>query len=232
MRRFATVKSKMSKYIGIMYKIKRHLPMKSRLQIFHSFVQSHLNFCSLVWGFAAKTYIETLFAEQKKAMRAIMPGYVNYFYNDGQKPAHTKQYFNKYDILTVHGIIVKNSLNFMHRVNHFPNSYPQSIVQTIPSNAPCAGSDHNHNYNNCVAWLDTYGNTGYRTSVFYKGPLLTLTPHYIDSLTTASFLSYKSHLNIVKQKLLDLQTVGDEDSWPNFIIYSIPGLRKSNRLNS
>ena len=44
-----SLKSKMSRYVGILYKIKHLLPMKSRLQIFHSFIQSHINFCSVVW---------------------------------------------------------------------------------------------------------------------------------------------------------------------------------------
>ena len=84
------VRSKMNRYMGIMYKIKRHLPLEVRLQIYHSFVQSHLNFCSLVWGFAAKSHIELLFTKQKQGVRMVMPGYVNYFYKDGQLQLHTR----------------------------------------------------------------------------------------------------------------------------------------------
>ena len=64
------VKTKMSRFIGVMFKIKRKLPIKARLQIFQSFVQSHLNFCSLVWGFAAKSHIDSLFTKQKQGIRA------------------------------------------------------------------------------------------------------------------------------------------------------------------
>ena len=56
------VQSKMTRYIGIMYKIKKFLPLTARLQIYHSFVQSHVNYCSLVWGFSTKSNIEALFA--------------------------------------------------------------------------------------------------------------------------------------------------------------------------
>ena len=69
----------MSRFIGVMLciilygnRIKHKLPLKARLQIFQSFVQSHLNFCSLVWGFAAKSFIESLFAKQKQGMRAVL----------------------------------------------------------------------------------------------------------------------------------------------------------------
>ena len=65
-RHIQTVLSKMSRYIGIMYKIKKYLPLKARIQIYHSFVQSHLNYCSLVWGFTCKSNIETLFSRQKR----------------------------------------------------------------------------------------------------------------------------------------------------------------------
>ena len=36
-----TIKSKMSRYLGIMYKIRNHLPMQACLQIYYSFIQIH-----------------------------------------------------------------------------------------------------------------------------------------------------------------------------------------------
>ena len=67
-----SVQSKMSRYVGFMYKIKKYLPLNARIQIFHSFVQSHVHYCSLVWGFSSKSYIETLFAKQKKRLRGVI----------------------------------------------------------------------------------------------------------------------------------------------------------------
>ena len=225
-KHISTVKAKMCKYIGIMYKIKHHLPLKARLQIYHSFVQSHINYCSLVWGFAAKSHIESLFVTQKKAMRAIMPGYVNYFYKDGQLPTSTKSSFNEHKVLTVHSIIVKNALTFMHRTKHFPNSYPSSITQIIPPNAPTNGSDHD----TAADWLLHYNNHTYRPSIFYKGPLLATTLHYTKTLKLSGYLSYKAHALTTKHYMLTLQSGEDDDEWPNFLLYSIPGLRHSNRL--
>ena len=62
------LKSKMSRYVGIMYRIKPFMPLKVRIQIYHSFVQSHLNYCSLVWGFTTKSNIDSLFRPQKKGI--------------------------------------------------------------------------------------------------------------------------------------------------------------------
>ena len=50
----------------------------------------HAHYCSLVWGFAARTHIDSLFSKQKKGIRAVVPGFINYKYRDGVLPGHTK----------------------------------------------------------------------------------------------------------------------------------------------
>ena len=77
-------------------KLKRVLPLKARIQIFQSTVQSHLNYCTLIWGFLAEFNIELLFRNQKRVMRAVMPRYVNYFYKEGKISTHTKESFLLY----------------------------------------------------------------------------------------------------------------------------------------
>jgi hypothetical protein len=54
------LKVKMARYVGKMNRIRINLPLSVRVQIYNSFVQSHLNFCSLVWSFAAKAQINSL----------------------------------------------------------------------------------------------------------------------------------------------------------------------------
>ena len=105
----AALKTKMSRYIGIAYKLRNIIPLTARKNIFNSQVQSHLNYCSLVWGSSSKSNVESVFTTQKKAMRSIMPGYVNYYYKDGICPSHTKSSFNDLGILTVHNVILKIS---------------------------------------------------------------------------------------------------------------------------
>ena len=117
-------------------------------------------------------------------MHAIMPGYVNYFYNDGKLPGHTKFSFYEYGILTIHGMMIKSALLSMHKVKHFPSSLPQSIRKTVPDNAPTIGSDHD----NCSAWLQKYGQACYTSSIFGKVPLLTITTTNIKFTTLLSIL--------------------------------------------
>ena len=59
------IKAKMSRYVGILFKLKKSVPISARKNIFYSFVQSHLNYCSLVWGLGTKSSIEPLFWSKK-----------------------------------------------------------------------------------------------------------------------------------------------------------------------
>ena len=222
----SALKSKMSRYIGIMFKLKNILPLKARIQIFHSFVQSHINYCSLIWGFSSKCNIESIFTKQKKGMRTVMPGCVNYFFNDGNVPEHTKPAFNKSGVLTVQGVIVKNALLFMHKVKHFPHILPQSIVDTIAENAPSYGSTHE----TCDDWLNEYNNAYHRKSIFFKGPLLAADSlNIIPDDSSVPINIYKSK---IKSRLLDIQNLGDVEEWQpdNFLLYCISGLRVSTRI--
>mgnify|MGYP006161042577 CR=1 FL=1 len=215
----------MSRYVGIMYKIKKFLPLKARLQIYHSFVQSHLNFCSLVWGFCSKSNIDAIFSKQKKGLRAVIPGFINYKFRDGEIPGHTKSFFSEYKILTIHGIISLNTFIFVHKARKFSSSLPSSIADTISSNSPINESTHE----TCEEWLKKYDNNIYRNSVFYKGPLLLLSNTIELNLSPASFLTLRAYKNNVKYALLKTQSIGDQDQWENenFILYNIKGLRKS-----
>ena len=219
------IKTKMSRFIGVMYKIKRQLPIKARLQIFQSFVQSHLNFCSLVWGFAAKSHIESLFATQKQGIRAVIPGYVNYHYKDGKPPVHTKFAFKEYEILTVHGIIIKNALTLLHKINNMTSLLPKSIVELFPSNLPKNGTSYEDN----IDWLTIYSQAGLRASVFYKGPILSITEHNRNITSLASLFSLNIYKKSATRVLLDLQSAGNGEEWPPFLLHSLPGLRRSSR---
>ena len=219
------VQSKMSRYVGIMYKIKKFLPLNARQQIYHSFVQSYVNYCSLVWGFTAKSNIDSLFTKQKKALRAVIPGFINYKYKDGKIPGHTKSKFSEYKILTIHNIIALNVFLFLHKIHNYPTLLPKSIRETIPVNSPVAGSNHE----SCESWLKIYNNTFYNKSVFFKGPLLLSGTTIYENLPLTSFRAMKLYKKNIKEALLNIQSSGDSDDWQNnnFILYDFSGLRRS-----
>ena len=103
---------------------------------------------------------------RKKGIRAIVPGFINYKYRDGELPGHTKPYFNEYKILGVHRVIVTNALLFIYKIRYILSLLPISVRLVIADDAPIPGST----YETSNAWLTIYGNTVYRKSVFFKGP--------------------------------------------------------------
>lgn len=210
-----------------MHKIKHILPLKARLQIYQSLIQSHLNFCSLVWGFAAKSNIESLFIKQKQGMRTVMPGNINYFYDKGNLPEHTKMAFKEYEILTVHGIITKNALTLMHRVRNMPGTLPKSILELFPDNIPSYLSSHDVN----ATWLSTYNTVEFRSSIFYKGPILSITEQNKEITCPSSIFSINIYKESAKRVLLETQSSGPDEIWPNFLLFNLPGLRSSTRIN-
>ena len=223
-KHISTLRSKMARYICVMYKLKRILPLKIRIKIYHSFVQSHINYCSLVWGFCAKSHIDTIFRAQKKGMRAVIPGYIQYKYKDGVTAGHTKSFFNDFGILTVHGVIVVNALIFVHKIRHFPLSLPQSVRETIAHDAPLPAATHDTNQE----WLSNYNNHVYRNSLFFKGPLLSITSEFSENVTLASLFNLDIYKKDVKKLLLTIQARGNEE-WCaiNFPLCNISGLRKA-----
>ena len=159
----------------------------------------------------------------------VMPGNVNYFYRNGQLPAHTKNSFNEFGILTIHGIIACNAMILMHRLKYFPDTVPKSVRNLFPGDTPSFGTSASSD--ECNGWLDTYGGPTFRPSVFFKGPLLAISDTNKEILTNLSSLfSLNIYKRSVKQKIIEQQTSGDDESWPPFLIHNIKGMRHSTRL--
>ena len=196
---------------------------------FNSLAQSHINYCSLVWGCTNKSKIESLFVVQKKAMRATMPGWVNYFYQDGLCPTHTKPAFSQLYVLTVQNIILKNIMIFLNKVHHYPHLLPLSVKQTISSDSPSPDTVSDYT----SEWYSTYNSSPYNTSVFFKGPLLyTSIMSDNDNIKNVGPNSFK---NSITEYLHNVQCPDhDENEWnsSNFPLYSIAGLRRSDRIRS
>lgn len=216
----------MSRYVGIIYKLKNKVPLSVRIQIYHSLIQSHLNYCSIIWGFAAKTHIAGLFSAQKKGLRAIMPGFTSSYYKDGKLPTSTKAHFINYNIMTIHSIICKNTLMLLVKASYFADQVPPSIIDIIiQSNKP-------NDESQLTVWNDKFGYGKYRNSFFFKGPLLREQLNYPQYSSTGCLASMQLLKKRLKNCILEIQGSGDIDEWlpKNNILNSITGIRKSARL--
>ncbi len=227
----AAVKAKMSRYIGTLYRLKKKLPLKARLLTFNCLVQSYINYCSLIWGTTNKYKIEQLFIAQKKAIRAIMPGNVTYYYKDGLTPTHTKPFYNNHNILTVQSIILKNIWIFMNKVHNHPHLLPKPVLDTIAADSPKPSNDDPTPY--LSVWYQTYNTPTYRMTTFFKGPLLFSDLYKINDWITYSNIT-KFKTNAKFHLLIDVQHNIDCESnnlLPvNFPLYQVTGLRSSARI--
>ena len=223
-----SLSTKMSRNCGILYKMKGILPPKAMLTLYHSFIQSHLNYCSLIWGLGSKNSIKALFVCQKKAMRTLIPGYVNYYYNKTSKepPNHTKQAFNENKILIVHSLILKNLMLFMHKLNYHAHLIPDGIIEIFPSS-----TTESENIEVLTERLVSEAN-----SMFVKG--LRLYSEVMIEATEADPLLHTpilgSFKNRLKLHLLSIQSKGSGTEWDpeNFRLCIQKAKRKSPRLNT
>ena len=126
--------SKISRNAGIIFKLKGLVPQNVLKSVYNSLIQSHLNYCSNIWGLGSKSSINRIFTAQKKAVRAADVKFNNCFYNSetGELPCHTKEIFARNNILTVHNLIAKNCLVAMHKV--YINTSPPKISSLFKCN--------------------------------------------------------------------------------------------------
>ena len=228
------VKAKMSRYVGVLFKLKKFLPLSARKNIFHSFIQSHLHYCSLVWGLGAKSYIEPLFAEQKKAIRSLMPGYNSNYYKNGMAPCHTKAFFTEHNIPTLPSIILSNIIIFMNNLHNRKNCLPSSVANII---SPCAPKPSEIN-ENCVSWLNMNSTLKLRNTLSFKGPLFFA--KYMLEISRHCRTNKELNLPIdlfkkqTKSFVFKLQSGGRCEEWEgkNTPLYYVPGLPRICRKNA
>ena len=114
----AALATKISRNAGILFKLRGTIPLHVLKTLYFSFIQSHLCFCPSIWGLGSQNSLSRIFSAQKKAIRAISPGYTNYYYNKetGEIPSHTKHTFNDNSILTVPNLILYLTMTTMSKI--------------------------------------------------------------------------------------------------------------------
>ena len=115
----ATLASKIARNAGVIYKVKGIVPLHVIKTLYNSFIQSHLVYCSNVWGLGSKNSVARIFSAQKRAIRVVKQGFVRYFYkkDTGELPAHTKNIFAENEFLTIHNLIAQQAVAFMQKVS-------------------------------------------------------------------------------------------------------------------
>ena len=67
----ANISSKISKGIGVLYKLRHFVPSRILINIYNAIVLPHLNYCNEIWGKTYKLHVDKLYTLQKRAVRLI-----------------------------------------------------------------------------------------------------------------------------------------------------------------
>ena len=152
------------------------------------------------------------------------------YFKDGELPTHTKTFFTKHKLLTVHNIILKNIAIFFHTLLQSPNTLPPTIVQLIPIDAPSPVNTIEPDYNS--SWYATYNSHPYDRTIFFKGPILfnDIVHEFPEILSPYS--NKQSLVKRIKKCILNIQNIGDDIEWvsDNFKLIGLTGLRRSKRI--
>lgn len=63
--------NKLSKYVGLFYKLRHFLPLSALLILYRTLFEPHLNYCNVIWCNTFTTHLTKLISLQKKVIRAL-----------------------------------------------------------------------------------------------------------------------------------------------------------------
>ena len=112
------VAKKIANNCGVLFRA-RHVLNKGTLKsLYYSFIQSHIIYCSSVWGLGSKNSLQNIFVSQKRAIRTMT--FTKLYKKDKLSGiytyGHTKPIFKDYELLSIHNLVLTQALNLMHRI--------------------------------------------------------------------------------------------------------------------
>ena len=116
--------TKLSKYVGLFYKIRHVLPFSALLTLYKCLFEPHLNYCNEIWCNTFPSHLSKIEVLQKKVIRAICWADFN---------APTDPLFH------THGLLKLNELNLYHNactMYQVVNNINQRLCDLIPIYLP------------------------------------------------------------------------------------------------
>ena len=138
--------NKVSKSIGILFKMRKFLPNQTLKSLYNSLVNPYLLYCNLSWGGTYMCHLKPLFLLQKRAIRVI---------NGADYLAHTNPLFLSSGILKLEDLHI---FNLCVHIYKFRNLYSER--------------EHDHNTRSTGNLVPTFQRTNLtQRSLFYCAPL-------------------------------------------------------------
>ena len=107
-----TVCTKVSRSVGVIYRLKFILPEMILITIYNSIILPYLNYCNVAWGNTFKSYLDKLRVLQKKAVRLI----TNSHYIHPSSPL-----FLRLKMLPLSELVLFNCVLFMFKLQSIPH---------------------------------------------------------------------------------------------------------------
>ena len=107
-KHICTIESTLAKNIGLLYRAKPLLQVKSLKSIYFAYIQSYLNYANIAWGSTYRTKLKTIYFYQKHAVRIV--------FNEG-KLTQPRSLLRALHALNVYQVNLYQHLNFMCRLN-------------------------------------------------------------------------------------------------------------------
>ncbi len=173
----------MSKYCGILYRLKDVLPSETLLSLYNTLVLPHLTYCNIIWGDPNNTNLHLIYFKQKKIVRIC---------TNSQWLTHSSPLFKKLNILTIYDIhkLIIGSFMYNYTFNKLPINFTDYFTQ---NNAI-------HNYPTRISHKyrpHVFKSNLARNTIRRQGPLLwnTLNDDLKNTKTVNVFKrKYKTHL--------------------------------------
>ena len=102
-----TIKRKISKSIGMMYKARYVLNKSCLKQIYFSFIHSYINYANIAWGGTHKSKLLPMLRQQKHAARII-------FFKD--KQSHARPLMREMKAINIYQINILQNLILMYKI--------------------------------------------------------------------------------------------------------------------
>ena len=117
-----TIKNKISKNIGLLYKVRYIIKEKCLTQFYCSYINSYLTYANIVRGSTYRSNLMPLYRKQKHAARAI-------YFKD--RLFHAKPLLTKMNALNVYQLNVFHTLTFMFKtkLKLVPNIFQNSFIK-------------------------------------------------------------------------------------------------------
>jgi exonuclease III len=153
----ASVAAKLSRNVGVLYKLKSVIDKNTLLTLYYALIQPHLMYCVIVWGGSSQTALDKLTKLQKRAVRIV---------SGSSYLSHTNPLFRQLNLLNLSDLYKKEIITFMYRCKN--NLLPPCCHNLIkPAKPPLYGLRSHNDFEHL------YCRTAMRqASIAVQGPIL------------------------------------------------------------